>query len=146
MLKEAVESFVDPGEELDKKGKGLNPNTLSEPWKELESVIQRYITSDGRYDVIFPRHLKLLVSLKQRLVINLPFFLNVMLHEVVIRTQKEKYIFIVINHHRLVRMIVNKALSQTQMTWGDIIEANRPLQLEQLELQHEDPTQGIEVA
>ena len=31
MLKEAVESFVDPGEELEKKGKGLNPSTLSEP-------------------------------------------------------------------------------------------------------------------
>jgi len=30
-LKEAVEYFVDPGEELDKKGKGINPNTLSEP-------------------------------------------------------------------------------------------------------------------
>jgi hypothetical protein len=46
-LKEAVESFIDPGEELDKKGKGLNPNTLSEPWKELAGVIQRYITCDG---------------------------------------------------------------------------------------------------
>ena len=32
-LKEAVESFIDPGEELDKKGKGLNPRTLKEPWK-----------------------------------------------------------------------------------------------------------------
>jgi hypothetical protein len=41
MLKEAIESFVDLGEELDKKGKGLNPNILSEPWKELAGVIQR---------------------------------------------------------------------------------------------------------
>jgi hypothetical protein len=146
MLKEAVESFVDPGEELDKKGKGLNPNTLSEPWKELAGVIQRYITCDGRYDVIHPRHLKLLAALKQWLVINLPFFLNAMLHEVAIRTQKEKDLVTIINHHGLVKMIVNKALSQTQMTWGDLIEANRPLQLEQPELQHEDPTQGIEVA
>jgi len=32
-LKEVVESFIDPGEELDKKGKGINPSTLSEPWK-----------------------------------------------------------------------------------------------------------------
>ena len=32
------------------------------------------------------------------------------------------------------------------MTWGDLIEANRPLQLEQPEIQHKDPTQGIEVA
>jgi hypothetical protein len=51
-LKEAVETFTDPGEELDKKGKGLNPNTLREPWKEHAGVIQQYITCDGRYDVI----------------------------------------------------------------------------------------------
>jgi hypothetical protein len=52
VLKESVEYFVDPREELDKKGKGLKPNTLSEQWKELSSVIQRYITCDRRYDVI----------------------------------------------------------------------------------------------
>ena len=46
-LKEAVETFTDPGEELDKKGKGLNPSTLREPWKELVGIIQRYITCDG---------------------------------------------------------------------------------------------------
>jgi hypothetical protein len=34
-----VESFVDLGEELDKKGKGLNPTALSEPWRELEGII-----------------------------------------------------------------------------------------------------------
>jgi hypothetical protein len=145
-LKEAVESFVDPGEELDKKGKGLNPSALSEPWKELAGVIQRYITCDGRYDVIRPRHLKLLAALKQRLVINLPFFLNAMLHEVAIRTQKAKDHVTIISHHGLVKMIVNRALSQTQITWGDLIEANRPLQLEQPELHHENPPQGIEIA
>jgi hypothetical protein len=46
-LKEAVETFTDPEEELDKKGKGLNPSTLREPWKELVGVIQQYITCDG---------------------------------------------------------------------------------------------------
>jgi hypothetical protein len=46
-LKEAVESFAEPGEEFDKKGKGLNPTALSEPWRELAGMIQRYITCDG---------------------------------------------------------------------------------------------------
>jgi hypothetical protein len=64
MLKEAMESFVEPGEEIDKKGKGLNPDTLSEPWREIERVIQMYITCDGRYDVVRPHHLKLLTTLK----------------------------------------------------------------------------------
>jgi len=30
-LQEVVESFAEPGEEFDKKGKGLNSSTLSEP-------------------------------------------------------------------------------------------------------------------
>jgi hypothetical protein len=51
-LKEVVESFTEPGEELDKKGKGLNPSTLNEPWKELAGIVQQYITYDGRYDLI----------------------------------------------------------------------------------------------
>jgi hypothetical protein len=38
-LKEAVENFTDPGEELDKKGNGINPSTLKEPWKELAGII-----------------------------------------------------------------------------------------------------------
>jgi hypothetical protein len=46
-LKEVVETFTDPGEEFDKKGKGLNLSTLREPWKELAGIIQRYITCDG---------------------------------------------------------------------------------------------------
>jgi hypothetical protein len=143
-LKEAVETFTDPGEELDKKGKGLNPSTLREPWKELAGIIQWYITCDGRYDIIRPRHLKLLAALKQRLVLNLPFFLNAILHEVALRTQKSKDPVVVISHHRLVKLITNKALSQTQLTWDNLIEANRPPQLEQPELCHENPPQEIE--
>jgi hypothetical protein len=46
-LKEVVESFAEPGEEFDKKGKGLNPTALSEPWRELAGMVQRYITCDG---------------------------------------------------------------------------------------------------
>jgi hypothetical protein len=52
MFKEAVEYSVDPGEELDKKGKGLNPTALNELWREMVGTIQRYITYDGRYDVV----------------------------------------------------------------------------------------------
>ena len=137
-VKEAVENFTDPGEELDRKWKVLNPSTLREPWKELVGVIQWYITCDGRYDVIRPHHLKLLATLKQRLVLNLPFFLNAILHEVALRTKNSKDPVTVINHHRLVKLITNKALSQTQLTWDNLIEANRPPQLEKPKLFHEE--------
>ena len=131
-LRKAVESFTESGEELEKKGKGLNPSTLSELWKELAGIVQCYITCDGQYDVIRPRHLKLLVALKQRLVLNLPFFLDTVLHEVALRTQKSKDPVVVISHHKLVKLIVDKAPSQSQLTVETLIEGNRPPQLEQV--------------
>ena len=67
-----------------------------------------------------------------------------MLHEVSIRTQKSKDPVTIINYHGLVKLIVSKALSQTQLTWGDLIETNRPLQLEQLELYHKDSPRETE--
>jgi hypothetical protein len=128
-LREVVEPFTESGEELDKKGKVLNSSALSEPWKELAGIVQYYITCDGRYDVIRPHHLKLLAALKQRLVLDLPFFLHTILHEVSLRKQKSKDPVTVISHHRLVKLIVDKALSETQLTWENLIEANRPPQL-----------------
>jgi hypothetical protein len=43
-------------------------------------------------------------------------------------------------------LIVNRALNHTQITWGDLIEPDRPLQIEQPEVHHEIPPQGIEAA
>jgi len=56
--------FTNPGEELVCKGKGFHPASFGEPWKDLADIIQRYITSDGRHDVVRPCHLKLLAALK----------------------------------------------------------------------------------
>jgi hypothetical protein len=67
-----------------------------------------------------------------------------MLHKVALRTQKSKDLVTVINHHGLIKLIASKALSQTQLTWDNIIGANKPLQLEQPELCHENPLQEIE--
>ena len=43
-------------------------------------------------------------------------------------------------------MIVNRDLNHTQITWGYLIEPDRPLQIEQPEVHHEIPPQGIEEA
>ena len=85
----------------------------------------------------------MLASLKQWLVLNLHFFLNAILHEVALRTKKSKDPVTVISHHRLVKLITNKTLSQTQLTWDSLIEANRDPQLEHPELCHEEPPQEI---
>jgi hypothetical protein len=88
--------------------------------------------------------------LKQHLVLNLSFFLNNILHAVVGRTKKDKDPTNVISHHGIVKLIVVRALNHAQITWEDLIELDRPLKIEQLELPQsqihpEIPPQGIEV-
>jgi hypothetical protein len=69
-----------------------------------------------------------------------------MLHEVAARTQKAKDLVTIISHHGLVNLIVKKALSQTKINLGDLIEADRPLQIEQPEIHQETPSRRIEKA
>lgn len=52
MLQDVVEIFRDVGEELTRKGKSIQLSSLGEPWHELASVVQKYITCDGRRDVV----------------------------------------------------------------------------------------------
>jgi hypothetical protein len=59
-------------------------------------------------------------------------------------TQKAKDPTNVISHHELVKLIINRALNHTQITWRDLIVPDRPLQIEQHEVHHEITPQGIE--
>ena len=68
------------------------------------------------------------------------------MHEVVGRTRKSKDSTNVINHHGLVKLIVDRDLNHTQIMWGDLIELDIPLKIEQPEVHHEIPPQGIEAA
>jgi hypothetical protein len=88
--------------------------------------------------------------LKQRLVLNLPFLLNNILHEVVGRTKKDKDPDSIINHHGMVKLIVLRELNHSQITWEDIIDLNRPFQIEQPEVAQSEihpkiPPQEIQV-
>jgi len=58
-LHDAMENFRDEGQELIKKGKGIQSSSLGDPWGELARIFQNYITCDGCRDVVRPRQLKL---------------------------------------------------------------------------------------
>lgn len=81
MLHNTMEIFRDKGQELIKKGKGIRPYSLGEPWGELAQIFQNYITCDGCRDVVRPWQLKLLEILKRKCSLNLPALLNSLLHD-----------------------------------------------------------------
>jgi len=123
MLHDAVEIFRDAGQELTKKGKGIQPSSLGEPWGELARFVHRYITCDGRQDVVRPHQLKLLVVLNQKFTVNLPSLLNSLLHDTTDRIRWAQRRDIVVSHRCLIRLIVSHNLAQQNLTWNDLIMA-----------------------
>ena len=74
LIQEAVSVYHNPNEKLVRKGKGIYPAFLKQPWQELAVIIQNYITCDGHLDVVKSRQIQFLFVLKQKNLVNLPFF------------------------------------------------------------------------
>ncbi len=62
--------------------------------------------------MVRPRHLKLSVVLKKKCVVNLPAFLNFLLHDVARSIRKSHHVELVVSHHGLIQLIVRYSLSQ----------------------------------
>jgi hypothetical protein len=48
---------------------------LLEPFKKLLKIIKRYFTCEGRFDKVYPYHIRLLMYFTVKNPLNLPFFL-----------------------------------------------------------------------
>jgi len=55
--------------------KGIPRSWLVHPWDEIVYVIQKFITCEGRYRIMFFYHIKTLMHLRGDCVIILPYFL-----------------------------------------------------------------------
>lgn len=120
-LQSETSVFRNHGEELVRKGKGHNPTSLMEPWKELAGAVQRYITCDGRYDVVRGPHLKLLMTLRQKVTLNLPYILSSLMHETVVRFRRSKDQPSMVSHRGLIKLIIVKNLKQSQLSWEEFL-------------------------
>ena len=87
----------------------------------MEKTIQSYITCEGKKDMVRPRHLKLLDVLKQKCSVNLPAFLNSLLHDIARSIKKAQHVESVVSHHGLIQLIVSHSLTQQQSSWEELI-------------------------
>ena len=81
-------------------------------WQELAVFIQRYVTCDGHQDVVKSCQLKLLAVLKRKISVNLPIFLNYVLHNIVVRIRRAKNPQAVVSDHGLIKLIIIHELNK----------------------------------
>ena len=89
-------------------------------------ILQKFITCEGRYSIVYLYHIKLLLHLKKQCVISLPYFLLQSLTKMSKTIQKQKgnedkslY------HFGLIKILIEHELQRRGKTWKEFLAANQ---------------------
>jgi hypothetical protein len=98
--------------------KGIPRSWLVHPWDELAYLIQKFITCEGRFSIIYLYHIKLLQHLRGDCEINMPYFLLQSLSKMAKTVQKqgrntERSLY----HCGLIKMIIKDELQKQNVIW-----------------------------
>jgi hypothetical protein len=67
--------FIKPNYLNGRIGADIPSQYLQEPFQKVLKVIRRYFTCEGRFDRVYPYHIRLLMHFTGKKPLNLPFFL-----------------------------------------------------------------------
>jgi hypothetical protein len=70
------EDFIKPNCLNGKIRTGVRSQYLQEPFQKILKVIRRYFTCEGRFDRVYPYHIRLLMHFAGKRPLILPFFLH----------------------------------------------------------------------
>ena len=96
------------------------------PWDEMVYITQKFVTCEGRYIIVFLYHIKLLLHLKGKYTISLPYFLLQSLTKMSKTIQKRKG-----NedkslcHFGLIKILIEFELQRRGKTWKEFLAANQ---------------------
>jgi hypothetical protein len=95
---------------------GTSRAWLEPQWAQLLSILQRYLTCEGRYTILFPCHARLLLHFTGTLL-NIPFFLLKSLKGMAEQVQRVSEFRGSLFHFGLVKILITCALSKKQESW-----------------------------
>ena len=100
------ELFVQGEELLQHKRHGIAITSLPPPWDTVSFGIQKFLTCEGRYTILYHYHFKLLAHLRHGHLINIPYFLYGMLKQMASHVQRAKHPSSSVSHHGLIKLLV----------------------------------------
>jgi hypothetical protein len=99
--------FLKPDYQKDNLSKGVPRSHLVEGFDKMPTIIQRYFTCEGRFNMIYQYHIRLLLHFTCKYLMNIPFYLFRSMGNMVDRVQdKSKAVDTSIFHSGLIRMLV----------------------------------------
>jgi hypothetical protein len=99
-----------------KWSEGTSRSWLEPQWAQMLVILQRYLTCEGRYTIIFPCHARLLLHFTGT-PLNIPYFLLKSLKRMAEQVQRVSEFRGSLFHFGLVKILITCALSKRQETW-----------------------------
>jgi hypothetical protein len=121
--------FLKPECQGDNLSKGVPRSHMVEGFDKMLRVIQRYFTCEGRFNMIYQYHIRLLLHFTGKDLMNLPFYLFRSIGKMADRVQaKSKAVDTSVFHSGLIKMLVMEELKKKNIDWDQFI-ASAHLQL-----------------
>jgi len=114
--KELCVQLLKPQYRTTKWTEGTSRAWLEPQWAQLLIILQRYLTCEGRYTILFPCHARLLLHFTGTLL-NVPFFLLKILKGMAEQVQRVSQFRGSLFHFVLVKILITCALSKKQESW-----------------------------
>ena len=103
---------------------GVSRSWLKSPWDDITYLIQKYVTCEGRYSLIFLYHIRILHHLSNEKPMNMPYFLLQSLKKMSSQVKKNKNKERSMCHHGLIKMLVEHELNQRGLSWNIFLWEN----------------------
>jgi hypothetical protein len=114
-------NFLRGEEQVKEKGKGIDRTSLPPPWKDVSYFVQRYITCEGRFTIVFNYHFMLLSHLHHGKFLNIPYFLLESMKLMASSVHQSKHPQACVSNHGLIKLLVIHALEQKNGMWLEFI-------------------------
>jgi hypothetical protein len=114
--------FIKPECRNQKIGADIPSQYLLDPFKKLLKIIRKYFTSERRFNMVYPYHIRLLMHFTGKNPLNLPFFLCQSLGKMVDSVQAKvdqpgNNLF----HFSLIKMLVVEELRHWNKDWNSFM-------------------------
>jgi hypothetical protein len=109
-LLDAHKGFLLNNEKVQTKGRGVDVNSLPEPWGKVAEFVKRYITCEGKYKFVYFSYFILLSHLRHQKSINIPYFLLHSLHNMACFVKKYKNPKNYLSNHKIIRLLIHRGM------------------------------------
>jgi hypothetical protein len=117
--------FFKPEYQGDNLSKGVPRSHMLEYFDKMLRVIQRYFTCEGRFNMVYQYHIRLLLHFTGKESMNLPFYLFRSIGKMSDRVQaKSKQVDTSVFHSGLIKMLVLEELKKTNTDWENFLAAS----------------------